>query len=197
MIAPRKVIIDAVPGPQVNIAGEGGAPGRLDGPTVQAAKSEFARTQKILAGTGLDQHIQLIAPEPPTEEGTLKQAVIATTRIGRINTKFEPSTSIVFNPNVALLTPEARRTEMLSKWDRFSQRLLEHAVDERSEYWKALKTDNIANFKATVEPYREKFSRDVIGRWDLPLQPPQPRTRLLYEKPKWVGYEVVLDVSPM
>ena len=196
MIAPRKVIIDAVPGPQVNIAGDGGAPGRLDGPTVQAAKSEFARTQKILAGTGLDQHIQLIAPEQQDGVGASDKAVTATLASVGIDIKFEPTTTIVPNPNVAYISPEVRRAETLSKWDRFSQRLLEHAVDERTEYWKGLKTDSIDNFKATVEPYREKFSRDVIGRWELPLLPPQPRTRLIYEKPKWVGYEVVMDVFP-
>ncbi len=47
-----------------------------------------------------------------------------------------------------------------------------------------------------MEPYREKFARDVIGRWELPLLPARPRSRLVYEKPKWLGYEVVMDVFP-
>ena len=203
MIAPRKVIIDATPGPTVNIPGEGGAPGRLEGPTVQAAKSEFARTQKILAGSQLDQHIKLIAPEEPSAAGAGESAVAATLAAVGVDAKFdaaqgktEVKPNIATNPNIALVSREARRREMLSKWDRFSQRLLEHAADERAEYWKGLKTDKLENFKATVEPYREKFSRDVIGRWELPLLPPQPRTRLIYEKPKWVGYEVVMDVFP-
>ncbi len=95
-----------------------------------------------------------------------------------------------------LISAQARRLETLGKWDRFSQRILEHAVDERAEYWKALKTDSLDNFKASVEPYREKFARDVIGRWELPLLPARPRSRLVYEKPKWLGYEVVMDVFP-
>lgn len=199
MIAPRHVVIDAIAGPQVEIGGDGGAPGKLSGPTTEAAKAELARTRKILDSAKLNEHVQLIAPDqPPTLAGASDAAVQATLTSIRFTTKLDSASDakIAINPNVPLVTAEARRREMLDKWDRFSQRVLEHAVDERAEYWKALKTDNLDSFKATVEPYREKFYRDVIGRWDLPLMPPQTRTRLIYEKPKWVGYEVVMDVYP-
>lgn len=198
MIAPRPVIIDAIAGPQVDIGGDGGAPGKLTGPTVADAKSELARTHKILSHAKLDQFVQLVVPDQqPTLAGASPAAVQATLAAVGITTILDTDKhAVAVNPNVTLITPENRRREMLEKWDRFSQRVLEHAVDERAEYWKALKTDTLENFKATVEPYREKFDREVIGRWELPLLPPQPRTRLIYEKPKWVGYEVVMDVFP-
>jgi hypothetical protein len=34
----------------------------------------------------------------------------------------------------------------------------------------------------------------VIGRFDYPLEPPNPKSRKSYETEKWTGYEVVLDV---
>ena len=197
MIAPRPVIIDAIPGPQVDIGGDGGAPGKLTGPTLQAAQAELARTKKIL-GEEFTPQPQLIASDKaPTRAGMSDQAAQASLSALGINTEFTwKESQVASNPNLPLIPAEVRRGDMLAKWDRFNQRLLEHAVDERTEYWKALKTDTLDNFKATVEPYREKFARDVIGRWDLPLLPPAPRTRLIYEKPKWLGYEVVLDVFP-
>ena len=36
----------------------------------------------------------------------------------------------------------------------------------------------------------------VIGRFDEPLLPANPRSRVKYDQPKWTGYEVVLDVFP-
>jgi hypothetical protein len=36
----------------------------------------------------------------------------------------------------------------------------------------------------------------VDGRFDLPLLPANPRSRLVYDEPKYLGYEVVLDVWP-
>ena len=51
-------------------------------------------------------------------------------------------------------------------------------------------------FQKSVEPYREFFDKEVIGRFDDPPLPANPRTRKSYEGPKWTGYEVVLDVLP-
>ena len=36
----------------------------------------------------------------------------------------------------------------------------------------------------------------MIGRFDYPLEKPNPRSRKSYETEKWTGYEVVLDVFP-
>ena len=36
----------------------------------------------------------------------------------------------------------------------------------------------------------------MIGRLPSPTLPPNPRTRLIYEQPRWTGYEVTLDLWP-
>ena len=36
----------------------------------------------------------------------------------------------------------------------------------------------------------------MIGRIDDPVLPPDPRSRRVYDTPKWAGYEVMLDVYP-
>jgi dienelactone hydrolase len=53
-----------------------------------------------------------------------------------------------------------------------------------------------AKFIQDAKPYRQYFRDEVLGRFDEPLLPPNPRTRRIYDKPKWTGYEVVLDVWP-
>ena len=44
--------------------------------------------------------------------------------------------------------------------------------------------------------YRRYFHEEVLGKFDEPLLAPNPRTRKIYDREKWTGYEVVLDVFP-
>jgi dienelactone hydrolase len=49
---------------------------------------------------------------------------------------------------------------------------------------------------ATAKPLRDYAWREVFGKFDDPLLPANPRSRRIYERPKWRGYEIVLDVLP-
>jgi dienelactone hydrolase len=51
-------------------------------------------------------------------------------------------------------------------------------------------------FIAASDRYREYFRKEVIGNFDEPYLPPNPRSRKTRETEKWIGYEVVLDVWP-
>ncbi|MFC1716691.1 dienelactone hydrolase family protein [Candidatus Poribacteria bacterium] len=44
--------------------------------------------------------------------------------------------------------------------------------------------------------YRRYFWEEVIGKFHEPALPMNPRSRMIYDEPKWAGYEVVLDVFP-
>ena len=48
----------------------------------------------------------------------------------------------------------------------------------------------------SAEKYREIFAEEVIGRFDDALLPRNVRSRLVYDEPKFRGYEVVMDVFP-
>ncbi len=47
-----------------------------------------------------------------------------------------------------------------------------------------------------TKEYRQYFWEEVIGKFDEPMLPMNPRARKIYDEPKWAGYEVVLDVFP-
>ena len=51
-------------------------------------------------------------------------------------------------------------------------------------------------FIAAARPFRERFQRDAIGRFDVPYLPLNPRTRKVAETEKWIAWDVVLDVWP-
>ena len=51
-------------------------------------------------------------------------------------------------------------------------------------------------FAREVAPFRKVLAEEVLGRIDDPVLPADPRSRKVYDTPKWTGYEVVLDVYP-
>jgi hypothetical protein len=59
-----------------------------------------------------------------------------------------------------------------------------------------LDTTSPETFRQSADGYRDFFYRQVIGRFDEPMQAASPRSRKAYDQPKWTGYEVVLDVFP-
>ncbi len=53
-----------------------------------------------------------------------------------------------------------------------------------------------AVFAAEARPFRRYLHEEVLGRLTDPLRPANPRSRPIYDRPKWIGYEVMLDVVP-
>ena len=51
-------------------------------------------------------------------------------------------------------------------------------------------------WKKSTQPIRDYIWQEVIGRLPDPSIPADPRTRLIFDEPKYRGYEVMLDVWP-
>jgi dienelactone hydrolase len=49
-------------------------------------------------------------------------------------------------------------------------------------------------FVEEAKKYRKVFSEEILGKFEEPMMSPNPRTRKVYDKERWTGYEVVLDV---
>ena len=91
---------------------------------------------------------------------------------------------------------KARQERQLHELDRHNQQLLVDSADVRREFMKKLDVSSLDAFNKTVEPYREYFANEVIGRFDVPVLPPNVRSRQIYDEPLFTGYEVVMDVFP-
>jgi hypothetical protein len=77
-----------------------------------------------------------------------------------------------------------------------TQALMRESEYTRDKLFAKADRSSLAKFEQTIEPYRTQFYDEVIGRFDLPLEQPNPRTRKVYDEPKFTGYEVQLDVFP-
>lgn len=157
---------------------QNGKPGFLPLPSRAATDAEFARLEEIL-GT--------LAPKPALVLATGDEAFLPFTRALGIETLSEKSAPLQF-PDRKIPVPA------LQELVRHNQEVLAGSAAVRKEYFKNLKTDTLANFEQSIEPYREKFRTEVIGDFALPLLPFEAKSRPYQEGEKTISYEVALDV---
>jgi hypothetical protein len=77
-----------------------------------------------------------------------------------------------------------------------TQHLMREAEFTRARFWSKVKDSGVEAWKESCRWYRECLWEEVIGCFPAATLPASPRTRLIYDQPKYRGYEVVLDVYP-
>ena len=198
MVAPRSLVIDAVRGPSVDIAGDGGAPGVLAGPSAEQAQKEWQLTGKLLGPWQLSSQIQFVKPSDANSKNNETTLMALQASLKAMGITEAPGVATQLRPlhwmGSLVASEETRRKNTLSKWNRFQQAILERSDTERDQYWRKLDTKSAESFIETIKPYREFFRSETIGDWEWEAVALRPRTRLIYDEPKWLGYEVVLDV---
>ena len=203
LIAPRALIIEASRGPEV--AGpppvtkehkEGACPnGRLVSPPLDSVQGEVERARPFFAGLGAEQKLQLVVSEGgrglPGSEGALRAFLSSLGVPAHLRPVGNPPRDV--RPNY---DPEPRLHRQFDQLVGFTQALIRKAPDRREAFWSKADTSSRERWKDTTKSYRDFIWQEVIGRLPSPSLPPNPRTRLVYDEPKFKGYEVVLDVWP-
>ncbi|MCP5523454.1 MAG: dienelactone hydrolase family protein [Verrucomicrobiales bacterium] len=205
MVAPRTLIIEAAGGPKLNLPGGGGwssqrrgngAPGLLVSPRLEDVRTEYERARSMVAGLGTPAPMQLIA-SGETGDGAFgsEPALAALLAALRIPERLPADGALPRN-----LCPDfdsaARSARQLHELDRHTQQVLTESPYTRAAFMTDLDTRSLEAFRRTAAHYRDYFHREVIGRFEDPVLPPNPRSRVIYDRPLWTGYEVVLDVFP-
>ena len=177
MIAPRQLIIDPQPGPDVVVPpGTGGKPGHLRSADVTEISAELRRAQTL---SGL-----------PMAESVLTQGGLANfcPVLKNVATKTRPAFS--------LPDQKKRHARQMHEIDRHNQWLLGESANVRTKFMDKLVTSSLEAYEQSTEPYRSIFAEEIIGQFTDTLLPPSPRTRLLSQTDNVTSYEVVLDVYP-
>jgi dienelactone hydrolase len=204
MIAPRSLIIEAARGPEVSLPGGNaytasqrgkGAPGRLITPDLENVRSEYERARALEAGLKPAPRLQLVVGSDGTgpfgSEAALSAFLAAVSEQAQLARPGPAPENL--RPG---FDPAARQARQLHELDRHTQWLLTESQYTRQKFMANLDTSSPEKFHQSAEGYRNFFYRQVIGRFDEPFLPPNPRSRKAYDEPKWTGYEVVLDVFP-
>ncbi|MEC9092448.1 MAG: dienelactone hydrolase family protein, partial [Planctomycetota bacterium] len=184
MIAPRTIVHLHHPnGITINLPSQGGAPAELRPATVEEVKAVFRDLKTHEKNLSIESNLW-----SAMERKNLRAALEQFSGVP-VETRSLPKLLKTGKVDAA-----ARMARQISEMDRFNQRLLQICENTRKTYFKNLDTHSLETFKASAEPYREKFATEVIGRFDLQLKPQNPRARKFCDKEKYVGFEVVLDV---
>lgn len=194
LIAPRTLIVEAARGPVAELPGQGGAPARLASPELARVQAELERARAFVRGLPGGPFIQLVVSgsEGQGPAGTPEFLGRLLMALGMADVQLElspPPTPLGPGQSTA-----AFRRDHLRQLDRHTQHVLQRSAEVRRNFFAQLDTSSTDSYRRTIEHYREHFATEVIGRYDIPLSPPQPRTRQVYETANWRAYEVVLDV---
>jgi len=200
MIQPRNaLIIQAVDGPEVVLPGQGGAPARLSGPTVESAGGEFERADKL----SFDPKIKSGFPKTAFQWTGFGGKFPTVTAIGIFLTALQ--SAIAQDQGLPQILAksfdiDARQERQQHEIDRHNQWLLTESPYVRAKFMKELydaaDTKSLEKYEQARKKYRDIFAKEVIGQFDDQLLPANPRSRKTYEGDGWTGYEVVLDVFP-
>ncbi len=195
MIAPRPLIIEAAKGPELVVPpGTGGGPGRLVTPKLEDLRGQADRARGLLKGLNPPARIEVVESGDGTGPCGSEKAIAALLDALAPGTKPGPSSHV--RSFLMRLDPESRHARQMHELDRHTQWLLSESPYVRQEFMKNLDTTSLEKYQKTVEWYRDFFYNEVIGRFDYKPLPLNPRSRKAYDRPKWTGYEVVLDVFP-
>lgn len=194
----RNLLIESSTGPQFEINGPNEAPGELKGPSLSDTRWEYERAIRISQSLGCKPNLYWheASGDPIASNSISVKAVESILKLQRV--PVPGSSTAVGVPNDSNLyqksDSEKRRKETVAKWDRFQQRILESAAMERTALWDAFKGIGPSDYERAIQPFREQFREEIIGDWHQPLRDINPKSRLVYDRPDYFGYEVTLDV---
>jgi hypothetical protein len=175
----------------------GAALGRLQTPPFADVRAEFQRIDTLLPPDF--QPRQLVAgsdgtPVPPgSEQGLAKWAEIlgVSARLS-LSDELPQESRRTFNP-------AERQRRQVQELESHVQQLVREADFTRDQFFlNPVTKEPLSVEKLTTQTpqYRKYLWDEILGRIDDPLLPAKPRSRKIYDKEKWTGYDVMLDVFP-
>lgn len=204
LVAPRALVVEYSAEPKVDGPPKprdrrtGAAPGRLVTPDFESVEAEFNRARTLLAdgSTNWSHSLTLIsgAEGMATGPGSDRALVALLRALGVPMEKLALPAAAPVDARANFDLNE-RQHQQLLELQEFTQRLLRESEPVRTEFfWKNLKPASTGEWANATAPYKAKFWADNIGRLASASLPANPRSRRIFSREKWAGYEVVLDV---
>jgi dienelactone hydrolase len=195
LIAPRTLIVQPavvhrIAGPPAIRKGRvgGAAPGVIMDVPEKSLQAEMARARafsydrlKLPPAQGL-----VRAKDPGFPDGRFLEAL----------TGAEPKfwRGLIPADKSSAYDPLPRQRRQFEELVEFTQKQLPESVVRREEFFADADRSSPEKWAASTKRHRDYFWDEVIGKLPASTMPLNPRTRLVYDEPKWKGYEVVLDL---
>lgn len=201
MIAPRRLIVEYSEAPKVDgpppprQGRSGAAPGRISTPERYEVEEELERARAFFpTAFKTDFHMvngsegALVAP------GSDKALQLICEKFG---SKLKPLPAGAETKAQLPFPPEERQRRQIKELvDHIQHQMIVSERQRNEQIWKPRANLKATEWQERCGVDRTNFWENVIGRFPAPQAEMHPRSRLVYEKPTWKGYEVVLDVWP-
>jgi cephalosporin-C deacetylase-like acetyl esterase len=187
LVAPRLLAVwepeagwPHVDGPPTNPKGGGAAPGRLGFPGEAKVDAEIRRAKALFTGADQISPFRKIGEVYPR----LREALLPDALARPVDRRKD-------------FDPAARQKRQFDQLCEFTQKLMRDSEARRAEtFWSRLDTSSPEKYAASTAPFRTQLDEEVIGKLPKATLAPNPRTRQVFDEPKWKGYEVMLDLYP-
>ncbi|MBY0527015.1 MAG: dienelactone hydrolase family protein [Gemmataceae bacterium] len=195
-----RVEVAGPPMPQKGRAGA--APGRLSAPNFKANLREYNRIDDIF---GLRKHSIAIFASDRTERSEKlysdpwmqEQFLKHLTRTVHDDDTRLRASGAAPKDSRGDYDSAPRQKRQFDQLVAFTQKLMRDSEMRRQEFaWSKLDPKSSEKREKAAETLRNHLWEEVIGKLPVPTEPANPRTRQIYDEPKWKGYEVVLDLYP-
>src|SRR5262249_37001205 len=193
LIAPRALIVEASRGPQVDgpppaTRDRAGATpnGRLTTPPLESVRSEIERAHGFLASLKSADRIRLVVSGGgqglPGSDAALQALLESLDGKAAIQSAQSAPKDLRngFDPSVRL-------HRQFQEFVVFTQLLVRRSPLERAKFWSTADASTPARWKETTQTHRDYIWSEVIGRMPAPNVPANPRTRQIYDEPKYRG----------
>jgi dienelactone hydrolase len=180
--------------PPVRDGRRGAAPGALSGPDGQVMDSRIwfdAKGYRDRIGA-TPPELCVLKEEPGETHHTPEAFMAASLGFTAKQTARAGKSSVALDQS----SIDERQRRTVRELEEFSQTVLRDAERTRKALpiWTKLKPG--AEWEAVQKQARADFWENVIGKLPGDYLKANPRTRLVHDKEKWRGYEVMLDVQP-
>jgi dienelactone hydrolase len=220
LIAPRGLVVEHSAGPHVDGPPAtpkgrrgGAAAGTLGTPSVAEVSAEWQRIDGLLPA-GFQKRSLVHGEAAAMHDFAGPEALRAFNELLGIRSTSEAADGPLTDRRKAF-DPDARQRRQVKEMEDHVQRLLRGAdatrnafflnqttlirtLAPRGERFRMFRVQEQSPqvFAREVAPLRQVLSEEVLGRIDDRALPANPRSRLVYDRPAWTGYEVLLDVHP-
>jgi dienelactone hydrolase len=203
LIAPRTLIVEACRGPEITgpprVTGEHkdcACPnGRLTTPAPELVESEVKRARPFFEKLNAGASLQFLTASTSSDHPGTKPTLLAFLHsLGYSKPALVPDGG---RPSRPAPGPDSQRLrKQFNGLVDYTQALIRRSPAVREEFWNRADARSPQAWVASTQFYREYIWDEVIGRMPSPSLQPSPRTRLIFDEPKFKGYEVLLDVWP-
>ena len=195
LIAPRTLVVENAPVPDVTGPppvqkgrSGGAAPGEIHSVPEESFKAEVDRARAFSYG-----QLKLAAGQGLFLEKTDHASKRFLTALGGAS-KAQTQDGVLHADIRSTYDPAPRQHRQVEELIDFTQKLQPYAAMRREEFFAKADRSSPEKWALSMKGYRNYFWDEIIGKLPAPTKPMNVRTRLVYDEPKWKGYEVVLDL---